>query len=79
MGLYPLLTQDEADNLSPSEQLKLKTKLTLKRLRTFAAKGASGEAGYYVELAVFGGIVFMEIDKCVSIHHLLCFIPLMNL
>lgn len=66
VGLYPVLTQDEANNLSPSEQMKLKKKMTPKHFRTFAAKDASGEAGYYVELEVFGGIVSMQNDKCAS-------------
>jgi len=66
VGLYPNLTRDEADNLSPCELLKLKKKMTPKRFRTFAAQGASGEAGYYVELTVFGGVVFMQNGNCAS-------------
>jgi len=73
MGLYPLLTKDEAHDLSPSEQVKLKKKLTPKHFQTLAAQGICGDT--YVELAVFGGMVSMSDDKCVS-YNSLCFIPL---
>lgn len=74
MGLYPVLTQDEAKNRSSSEKEKLKKGLTPTRFRTFVG---SGEAGYCVELAVFGGVVFMHDDKCAS-YNFLSFILLMD-
>ena len=64
VGLYPPgLTKDQFDHLPPTELLNMKKEMTPKRFRTFAS-GAAGEAGYYVEVAVFGGILTFQKDKC---------------
>ena len=41
----------------------MKKKITPKRLQTFAS-GTVGEAGYYVEVAVFGGVLTFQEGKC---------------
>ncbi len=64
MGLYPAgLTKDQFDHPPPTELLSMKKKMTLKRFRTFAS-AAVGEAGYYVEIAVFGGVLTFQKGKC---------------
>ena len=64
MGVYPAgLTKDQYDHLPPTELLKLKKKMTPKRFGTFASAPA-GEAGYYVEVAVFGGVLTFQKGKC---------------
>jgi len=41
----------------------MKKEMTPKRFRTFASAGA-GEAGYYVEVAVFGGVLTLQEGEC---------------
>ena len=58
------LTKDQFELLPQSQQLMLKKKMTLRHFQTFMSQKA--EAGYYVELAVFGGILSFQDDKCAS-------------